>query len=260
MNVRAPIAPFRPLPLRRLPPLTVVVPGRTTQCSSCRIRNHCLPGGLEDADLSRLDGLMFGARRVKEGQTLYREGDPFHFVHAVRSGTFKSSLLLPDGREHVTGFEMTGDMMGLDGLASGRHASRAVALEDGEVCSIPYLELSDLAAHQPGMQHVISRLMSREIVREQGLVTLLAGMNAEERVASFLVSLSRRMKARGFSSREFHLRMSRADIGCHLGLTLETVSRTLSALQQRGYVVVDKKHVRIIDIDGLARVVEMCLQ
>jgi len=232
------------------------MPGWTTQCPSCRARDH----GLECPDLSRLDGLMFATRLVKEGQTLYREGDTFHFVYAVRSGTFKSSLMLPDGRQRVTGFEMTGDMMGLDGLASGCHASQAVALEDGQVCSIAYLELSNLAAHQTGIQHLISRLMSREIVREQRLVTLLASMSAQERVASFLISLSARMKARGYSSSEFHLRMSRADIGSYLGLTLETVSRTLSGLHRQGYVAVNKRHVRIIDFDGLGRVMEMRLQ
>jgi CRP/FNR family transcriptional regulator len=236
------------------------VPVRNTQCSTCHLRDLCLPSGLAAADLSRLDGLMFGRRRVKEGQTLYREGDDFQFVYAVRSGTFKSSLTLLDGREQVTGFQMAGELMGLDGLASGQHASSAVALEDGEVCSIPYAQLADVAATNPGMQHVLSRLMSREIVREHGLMTLLGSMSAEERVASFLLNISQRMKARGYSHREFHLRMSRADIGSYLGMKLETVSRTLSAFHQQGHLEVDKKHLRIVDFDGLTRTMEVGLQ
>lgn len=238
------------------------VPVRSTRCSSCHLRDLCLPGGLAEADLSRLDGLMFGRRRVKEGQTVYREGDLFEFVYAVRSGTFKSSLMLLDGREQVTGFQMAGELMGLDGLASGQHASTAVALEleDAEVCSIPYAQLADLAAANRGMQLVLSRLMSREIVREHGLMTMLGSMSAEERVASFVLNISQRMKARGYSPREFHLRMSRADIGSYLGMKLETVSRTLSAFHQQGHLEVDKKHLRIIDFDGLTRAMEMRLQ
>lgn len=228
-----------------------LVPG----CSGCHLRDLCLPSGLDAADLGHLDGLKFARRRVREGQSLYREGDAFQHLYAVRSGTFKSAVMLPDGREQVTGFEMAGEVLALDGLAAGRQASSAIALENAEVCSIPFEQLAELACRSAGMQQVLARLMSREIVREHGLMAMLGNMNAEERVATFLLNISQRLKARGYSPREFHLRMSRADIGSYLGMKLETVSRTLSAFQQHGWVSVDKKHLCLLDFQGLQRVV-----
>ena len=253
----ATVAPIRFVPRHErassAPPLA-------TRCSSCHLRDLCLPSGLDTAEMATLDGLMFGRRRLKEGQALYREGEGFHYLYAVRSGTFKSAITLADGREQVTGFQMAGELMGLDAVASGKHASNAIALEDAEICSIPFLHLLDAAAVHRGLQQVLSRLMSREIVREHGLMALLGMMNAEERVSAFLLNISQRLKARGYSPREFHLRMSRADIGSYLGMKLETVSRTLSAFQLKGLLEVDKKHVRIVDHDGLARTFEMRVQ
>jgi CRP/FNR family transcriptional regulator len=231
-----------------------------TQCSTCHLKDLCLPCGLTGNDVERLDGLKFARRRVKEGQALYREGDRFQFIYAVRSGTFKSTLTLKDGREQVTGFQMAGELLGLDGLAAGKHASSAIALEDAEICAIPYAHLSELAATSADLQHVISRLMSREIVREHGLMMLLGSMNAEERLAAFLLNISQRMKARGYSASEFHLRMSRAEIGSYLGMKLETVSRTFSAFAQQRLLEVDKKHVRIVDLEGLQQAFELRVQ
>jgi CRP/FNR family transcriptional regulator len=232
-------------------------PPLQTQCSSCHLRELCLPGGMAGGDVQLLDRLKFGRRKVQAGQTLYREGDSFQFIYAVRSGTFKSSLTLADGREQVSGFHMAGELMGLDGLAHGKHASSSTALEDTEVCAIPYTHLTELAAGNAGMQHVVNRLMSREIVREHSLMMLLGSMNAEERLAAFLLNLSQRLKARGYSASEFHLRMSRAEIGSYLGMKLETVSRTFSAFQQQRVLEVDKRHIRVIDLDGLTRAFEM---
>jgi CRP/FNR family transcriptional regulator, anaerobic regulatory protein len=239
---------------------TASTPPLKTQCSTCHLKDLCLPCGLAGSDVERLDGLMFTRRRVKEGEALYREGDKFQFIYAVRSGTFKSHLALRDGREQVTGFQMAGELLGLDGLASGKHASSAVALEDAEICAIPYAHLSELAACTTELQNVISRLMSREIVREHSLMMLLGTMNAEERLAAFLLNISQRMKARGYSSTEFHLRMSRAEIGSYLGMKLETVSRTFSAFQAQRLLEVDKKHVRISDLEGLTRAFETRVQ
>lgn len=231
-----------------------------TLCSTCHLKDLCLPCGLTGGDIERLDGLKFARRRVKEGQALYHEGDKFQFIYAVRSGTFKSTLQLKDGREQVTGFQMAGELLGLDGLAAGKHASSAVALEDAEICAIPYAHLSELAATSSDLQHVISRLMSREIVREHSLMMLLGSMNAEERLAAFLLNISQRMKARGYSASEFHLRMSRAEIGSYLGMKLETVSRTFSAFAQQRLLEVDKKHVRITDLPALQRGFETRVQ
>ena len=225
-------------------------------CSSCNLRELCLPCGMDGLDVERLDSLVFARRRIKSGQSLYRAGDRFHSIYAVRSGTFKTSLQMADGREQVSGFYLGGELMGLDGFADGKHASSATALEDAEVCAIPFAHLASLSAANAGMQHALNRLMSLEIVREHGLMLLLGSMNAEERLAAFLLNLSQRLKARGYSASEFHLRMSRADIGSYLGMKLETVSRTFSAFQLHGVLEVDKRHIRILDIDRLASPVE----
>ncbi len=228
-----------------------------TSCSSCHLRELCLPHGLSGSDLDSLDGLSLARRKVAAGTTMYVEGDRFQFIHAVRTGTFKSTLMLSDGREQVSGFHMPGELMGLDGVATGRHASTAIALEDTEVCAIPYATLTELAAGGGSeMQQMVTRLMSREIVREHSLMMLLGSMTADERLAAFLLNLSQRMQARGFSPREFHLRMSRAEIGSYLGLKLETVSRSFSSFQRQGLLEVDKRHIRIINIDGLTKAFE----
>ena len=242
-----PSAPIHFIPSSALSRTPGPAPIRT-QCSTCHLRDLCLPCGLTGSDLQRLDGLMFARRRVKEGEALYHEGDKFQFIYAVRSGTFRSGMTLKDGREQVTGFQMAGELLGLDGLANGKHASSATALEDAEVCAIPYAHLSELAAGSSELQHVISRLMSREIVREHSLMMLLGSMNAEERLAAFLLNLSQRMKARGYSASEFHLRMSRAEIGSYLGMKLETVSRTFSRFAEEGWIDVHQRHVRIVDM------------
>ena len=251
----------RAVPLRLVPqdaaPRTSSVAPLKTQCSTCHLRDLCLPCGMTGNDVARLDDLEFARRRVKAGETLYQEGDKFQYIYAVRSGTFKSTLNLKDGREQVTGFQMAGELLGLDGLASGSHASSAVALEDAEICAIPYAHLSDVAATSPDLQHVISRLMSREIVREHSLMLMLGSMNAEERLAAFLLNLSSRLKARGFSASEFHLRMSRAEIGSYLGMKLETVSRTFSAFVGQGLLTVDKKHIRIVDVRVLQQAFDL---
>lgn len=225
-----------------------------THCSNCNLRDLCLPCGMKPADVGGLDDLHFGRTKVKAGQTLYHEGQAFRNIYAVRIGTFKSSLTLADGREQVSGFQMAGELMGLDGIANGAYASNSTALEDTEVCTIPYDQISNLAAASVDLQQAVSRLMSREIVKEHSLMMLLGSMNAEERLAAFLLNLSQRLKLRGYSAGEFHLRMSRAEIGSYLGMKLETVSRTFSAFQQQGILEVDKRHIRIVDHAALKRV------
>lgn len=230
------------------------------RCSGCQLHDLWFPGVPSATEPCHLAGMGFSRRRLREGQALYREGDVFKFIYAVRSGTFKSTLMLLDGREQVTGFQMAGELLGLDGVASGGQASSAVALEDAEVCSIPYAKLVEIASSNVEMQLVLARLMSAEIVREHKLMAMLGTMSADERVASFLLDISRRLQARGYSPQEFHLRMTRADIGSYLGVKLETVSRSLSAFANQGLLRVDKKHLRIVDFDGLQRMISMDVQ
>jgi CRP/FNR family transcriptional regulator len=260
MQNAAATAPVRFVPREaalRAPAAPVTV---ASLCSTCHLKELCLPCGLTGTDVQRLDGLKFARRRIKEGEALYHEGDRFQFIYAVRSGTFKSTLNLKDGREQVTGFQMAGELLGLDGLAHGKHASSAIALEDTEICAIPYAHLTELATVSPDLHIAMSRMMSREIVREHGLMMLLGSMNAEQRLAAFLLNVSQRQKARGYSATEFHLRMMRVDIGSYLGMKLETVSRTFTSFQQQGLLKVDKKHVKILDLAALQRIFDGQLQ
>ena len=219
-----------------------------TRCSTCNLRELCLPCGLTEGS-ELLDGLAYTRRRVKRGETLFHAGDDFEFLYAVRSGFFKSNVLLEDGRDQVTGFHMAGEVLGMDGIGTGWHTADAIALEDSEVCVIPYAHLEE-----PGLQRQLQKVMSRELVRDQGVMMLLGTMKAEERLAAFLLNLSTRFTARGYSASEFHLRMTRDEIGSYLGLSLETVSRLFSRFQEDGHITVQQKHIRILDIPGLKSV------
>ncbi len=225
-------------------------------CSQCNLRELCLPVGLTPEDMGRLDTLVANRRTVRKGEALFRHGDEFLSLFAIRLGTFKTRVNTLDGRDQVTGFQIAGELVGLDGIGSGQHACDAVALEDAEVCVIPYAMLSEVSQELPVLQRHFHRLMSREIVREHGVMLLLGSMRAEERLAAFLLNLVQRLQARGFSSREVVLRMTREEIGSYLGLKLETVSRTLSRLADEGLITVQQRLVQIVDADGLRRVME----
>jgi CRP/FNR family transcriptional regulator, anaerobic regulatory protein len=222
-----------------------------TRCSTCNLRELCLPCGLNGQDAERVEDIVYTRRRINRGDTLYRAGDEFASLYAVRSGFFKSTLILEDGREQVTGFHMAGEIMGMDGISSDRHTSSTVALEDSEVCVIPYSRLQELSQSLNGLQRQFHKVMSREIVREHGVMLLLGSMRAEERLAAFLLNLSQRFAARGYSASEFHLRMTRDEIGSYLGLKLETVSRAFSRLQDDGLIHVQQKHVQLMNPDAL---------
>jgi CRP/FNR family transcriptional regulator, anaerobic regulatory protein len=217
-----------------------------TRCSTCNLREVCFPRGLSGADSQALDDIVYTRRRIKRGDSLYRAGSGFESLYAVRSGFFKSSVVLEDGRDQVTGFHMAGELLGMDGIGADAHAADVLALEDSEVCVIPYSRLE-----QPNLQRQLHKVMSRELVRDQGVMMLLGTMNAEERLAAFLLNLSQRFTARGFSASEFHLRMTRDEIGSYLGLSLETVSRIFSRFHDDGLIAVHQKHIRILDIPAL---------
>lgn len=222
-------------------------------CSTCRTRAHCLPCGLTDFATTQFDRIEVARRKLAARTALYEPGDPFTHVYALRSGTLKSSVFLGDGREQVSGFHVAGEVVGLDAIADGCHASTAQALEDSEVCAIPYLGIADLAASTRGIQDMISRSIGREILRDHRLLLLLGSMSAEERIAAFLLDLSLRYGIRGYSPFAFHLRMSRAEIGSYLGLQVETVCRAFAALQRAGLIRTERRMVHIVDLDGLRR-------
>lgn len=226
-----------------------------TRCATCNLRELCLPCcGLTRTEIGLEQRLAFGRVRVRRGEHLYRGGDPFTCLYAVRNGFFKCSGQLENGRDQVTGFSMPGEVLGMDGIGSELHSCSAIALEDSDVCAIPFAELQQLAREFPGLQRHFHKTMSREIVRRHGMMLLLGRMNADERLAMFLLNLSRRFAARGYSASEFKLRMTREEIGSYLNLKLETVSRMFSKFQQEGLVDVQQKSVRIRSRAGLEQV------
>jgi CRP/FNR family transcriptional regulator len=224
-------------------------------CSSCNLRELCLPVGFSPQELERLDGLVATRRSVRRGDALFRRGEPFHGVYAVRTGFFKTCSSSEDGRDQVSGFQMAGELLGFDGMSDSVHSCDAVALEDSQVCVIPYDRLEELSREFTGLQRQFHRVMSREIVREHGVMLLLSGMRAEERLAAFLSNLAQRLEARGFSASSFLLRMTREEIGTYLGLSLETVSRCFSRLHDQGVLEVQQRNVRILDPGALQKLV-----
>ena len=214
-----------------------------------------MPRGLSDGDLGKLDELVTQRRRIKRGSALFSNGDKFNALYAIRVGFFKTCVTTEGGRDQVTGFQMAGEIMGLDGIVGDRHTCDAVALEDAEVCVMPYERIEDLSRDVPALQTHVHRIMSREIVRDHGVMLLLGSMRAEERLAAFLLNLVQRLQARGFSSSELVLRMTREEIGSYLGLKLETVSRTFSKFAEEGIVEVKQRHVRILNSDALRAIV-----
>ncbi len=225
-------------------------------CSSCNLRELCLPVGFSDGEIKRLDALVNTRRTVRRGDTLYRTGGPFTALYAVRTGFFKTRISSEDGRDQVTGFHMAGELLGLDGISAEHHTCDAVALEDSQVCVIPFERLEDLSREFPDLQRQFHKIMSREIVRDHGVMLLLGSMRAEERLAAFLLNLTERLRARGFSESALVLRMSRAEIGSFLGLKLETVSRAFSKFQDDGVLEVKQRHVRVLDASALRRLVD----
>ena len=223
-------------------------------CSSCNLREMCLPGGVCMDDLERVESIVYARRRMKRGESLFRAGDEFSAVYAIRSGFFKTSLIDKDGREQVTGFFMSGELMGMDGLGAGRYNGDAIALEDSDVCVMPFALIEEISREVPTLQRNLHSVLAREIVRDHGVMMLLGSMRAEERLATFLINLSKRFLRRGYSSSDFHLRMTREELGSYLGLELETVSRLFSQFQKDGLIEVNQKHVCILDIAGLERV------
>ena len=220
-------------------------------CSNCNLRELCMPVDLSPADLERIDTLVGTRRKISRGESLYHNGEAFDSLFAIRTGFFKTSVTLEDGREQVTGFQMAGEIMGLDGIVRDHHTCDAVALENAEVCVMPFEKIEELSREVNALQHHVHKIMSREIVREHGVMMMLGSMRAEERLAAFLLNLTTRLHARGFSRSELVLRMTREEIGSYLGLKIETVSRTFSKLVEDGVLEVKQKNLRILQPETL---------
>lgn len=227
-----------------------------THCGSCTLQELCVPFGLDPAAMRRLDELISYRAPVKKRETLYRPGETFNGLFAIRLGSFKTLLLTEDGREQIIGYRIAGEILGLDGIGSDRYTCEVVALEDSQVCFLPFKELDQLALEVPPLRRNLFRLMSRDLCRDQDMMLLLGSRSAEERLALFLLNLAERYQTRGYSARELVLRMTREEIASFLGLKLETVSRLFSSLQEEGLIQVQGRAIKLLDPWGLKQVVE----
>jgi CRP/FNR family transcriptional regulator, anaerobic regulatory protein len=224
-------------------------------CSACNYRDKCLAGGLDASSAKRVDEMVTTRLRLRKGDTLYRAGASFTALYAIRSGSLKTILLAEDGRDQVAGYHMPGEVVGLDGIGNDVHECQAVALEDSEVCALPFDRIEQVARDCTTFQHNVHRHLSKEIARQRSLMLLLGTMRADQRLAAFLLDLSQRYQERGYSSSEFILRMTREEIGSYLGLKLETVSRLLSRLQQEGLIQVQGRVVKLLERSALKHLV-----
>ena len=212
--------------------------------------SHCLSTGLTESEMRRLDSIVV-RRRVAKGDTLYRMGDRFANLYTIRYGHFKTHQVSANGTDQIIDFPMSGDLLGMDAIDTEQHQCHAVALEDGEINAIPFVRLTALFSEMPLLLRHFNRVMSREITREQTSMLLLGSMRAEQRLASFLMDLSTRYSARGYSAHRFQLRMSRRDIGDYLGLTIESVSRLFSRFKQMEWIDADGHEINLIDLPAL---------
>lgn len=221
------------------------------RCSACSLREICLPLGLDAEELTKLDDLVKRRRRVFAGQHLFRAGDRFQALTAVRAGFFKTYEASTGGQEYITAFPMTGEIMGLDAISTGIHQGSALALEDSEVCEIPFPRLENLLCELPRLQRQFHKLLSGAIANDHVLMVVLGTMSAELKVAAFLLNLADRLAVRGAPNGVIQLPMSREEIGNYLGLKLETVSRMFSKLRDDGLISNEGRKTTIRDYEGL---------
>jgi CRP/FNR family transcriptional regulator len=228
-----------------------------TFCSTCAFSHACLSQGMDKSSLQDLHMLVEHIGPLHAGDHVFREGDPFEAIAAVRAGTVKTYTIDRDGREHVLGFHLPGEVIGLNAIAEDRFPCNAIALDTVTLCRFSFPKISVLAARLPRLQQTLFQLLSRDI----GTASLLAGdWSADERMAAFLVRLSRRLAARGFSAERFQLTMSRTDIANYLRLAPETVSRVLKRFNDEGLIVVDRREVELADRKRLESIAGAILQ
>ncbi len=226
-------------------------------CSTCAFSAACLSQGLDKASLGELHVLVEHVGPFHEGEHLFREGDEFTAIAAVRAGVVKTYVIDPDGHEQVLGFHLPGEVIGLNAIARSHYPCNAVALDTTVLCRFSFPRMAMLATRLPGLQAQLFRLLSQDI----GKAALLAGdYSADQRTAAFLVSLSRRFAVRGYSATRLRLAMSRTDMANYLRLASETVSRVLRRFQDDGLIAVDRRELEIRDPDGLRAIARAVLR
>jgi CRP/FNR family transcriptional regulator len=236
--------------LKRVP-----VTSESTHCSTCMMGSVCLPVGMPSSEVAKLDELVKERLRVEKGQPLFQHGTALDALFALRTGSIKTQIIEASGQQQITGFYLPGEIVGLDGMLDGIHSSTAIAMEDSEVCIVKLEDIDEISRYVPSLQHQVRRLMSKEIARSHQVLLALGSMRSEQRLAAFLINLSQRLAALGYSSTDFIMRMSREEIGNYLGLTLETVSRLFSRFAREGVIRVNQREVKILDMAALNELV-----
>jgi CRP/FNR family transcriptional regulator len=219
-------------------------------CGTCSLAELCLPMGLHKNDVDKLETLIAPHGPLHADDHLFRVNDPFRAIFAVRGGCFKTYLVDETGREQVLGFHLPGELIGLDAIWPEKHQCNAVALDTASVCELPFGDVTHLASQIPSLQQTMFRLLSRDIGESH---TLAGDLTAEQRIAAFLLSLSTRLKARGYSETHLTLAMPRRDIANYLRLATETVSRVFTRFEKDGIIAVDRRDVQLLDIDKLRK-------
>ena len=241
----------RPAPCARTPLRDV----NALACSTCTVGKFCVSPKLNDDIAAALDRLVGTRVRLQKGDVLFRVGDRFTALYAIRTGSCKTVVLTDDGSEQVVGNHLPGEIIGTEAIATQSHGCRAIALEDSEVCTLPFDQIEALAHVDPDFQRNLYRMMSKEIGRERSAALMLGTMRGEQRLSWFLLDLSSRYHARGYSSTEFVLRMTREEIGSQLGLKLETVSRLFSRFHDEGLIQVRGRIITLIDRMALQQLI-----
>ena len=236
--------------LKRVP-----VTSESTHCSTCMMGSVCLPVGMPSSKVAKLDELVKERLRIEKGQPLFQHGIALDALFALRTGSIKTQIIEASGQQQITGFYLPGEIVGLDGMLDGIHSSTAIAMEDSEVCVVKLDDIDEISRYVPSLQHQVRRLMSKEIARSHQVLLALGSMRSEQRLAAFLINLSQRLAALGYSSTDFIMRMSREEIGNYLGLTLETVSRLFSRFAREGVIRVNQREVKILDMAALNELV-----
>jgi len=224
-------------------------------CKTCNLRELCFPHGMNEEELTNMDALVEQPKPLHKNDFLYRDGDTTRALYAVRSGCIKTMTESANGDEQIVGFHLPGELLGLDGFAEGVHSCNALALETSSVCELPLNQLESLCAELPGLQKQLRRIMGKEVSNDHKLLLLLGKMTAEERLASFLLSMSARMEERHWKDTEFNLSMPRQDIANYLGMAVETVSRLFATFQNEKMIDVDRRHITILDMPRLKLIV-----
>ena len=220
-------------------------------CKNCSLSQLCLPVGLPPEDVERLDNIVKRSRPLHRGDHLFRIGERFRSLYVVKTGSVKTFAPSEEGGEQVLGFHLPGEIIGLDAIEKNCHACSAKVLETSAICEIPFQRFEELSSSMPTLQHQMYKLLSKEIGHDTEMLLLLGKRSADERLAAFLVSMSKRLSKRGLSPTDFYLSMSRHEIGNYLGLAVETVSRLFTRFQDEGLLAVDRKHVQVLNMGAL---------